>query len=149
MAVECRDIWFEGAFMRLLVSSEDSGGQLSIMEQWLPAGHATPTHVHQREDQTLHVLEGTLSARVGDTRKTLTAGESIFLPRRIPHALKAGSAGAKCLEINTPAGFEQFHIEVGEPAPEPRLPPAKDPDVEVLAAAIARFDGAIVGPPMD
>lgn len=145
---EVRDIWFEGVFLRVLVSSAETGGRLSILEQWLPAGWSSPTHVHHREDQTLHVLEGEIHARIGDLPQTVRAGEAVFLPRNIAHVFKAGPEGAKCLEINTPGGFEQFHIDAGEPATEAVIPPAKVPDVEGLSAVIARYDAQIVGPPM-
>ncbi|MEO1034334.1 MAG: cupin domain-containing protein [Pseudomonadota bacterium] len=134
--------------MRVLVSSADTNGRISIMEQWLPENWSTPTHVHQREDQTVHVLEGEIHARIGAAPATLKAGESAFLPRGIPHVLKAGPNGAKMLEINTPGGFEQFHVDVGEPATDACIPPPKASDIALLDAAIRRFDAQIVGPPM-
>lgn len=120
------DVWFEGAFMRVLVDTNDSGGAISMMEHWYPANWSPPLHVHHREDQVLHVLEGQIRATAGDgPESTLHAGESAFLPRDIPHTFISGPEGAKVLEINTPGGFEQFHLEAGEPALETRIPTPK------------------------
>ena len=102
MTTETQDIWFEGAFMRVLVDTTDSGGVISMMEHWYPANWSPPLHVHQREDQVLHVLEGDIRAIAGSGPEiTLLAGESTFLPRNVPHTFLTGDDGAKLLEINT------------------------------------------------
>lgn len=143
------DVWFEGAFMRVLIDTEDSGGAISMMEHWYPANWSPPLHVHRREDQVLHVLEGQLRATMGDGVETvLSAGESIFLPRNVPHTFISGPEGAKAIEINTPGGFEQFHLEAGDPALETRIPDPKDVDVPKLVAAIEPYGAEFVGPPM-
>jgi quercetin dioxygenase-like cupin family protein len=143
------DIWFEGAFMRVLVASADSGGAISMMEHWYPANWSPPLHVHHREDQVLHVLEGEIKAQAGDDPAvTLRAGEATFLPRDVPHTFITGPEGARVLEINTPGGFEQFHVEAGEPALETRIPDPCEADVPKLVAAIAPYDAEFVGPPL-
>ena len=42
----CKDVWFEGAFMRVLVDTNDTGGIISMMEHWYPANWSPPLHVH-------------------------------------------------------------------------------------------------------
>ena len=143
------DVWFEGAFMRVLVDTNDSGGVISMMEHWYPASWSPPLHVHHREDQVLYVLDGEIRACAGDgPETTLRAGESTFLPRDVPHTFITGADGAKILEINTPGGFERFHVEAGEPALEIRIPDPKQVDVPKLVAAIQPYEAEFVGPPM-
>ena len=146
---ESRDIWFEGVFMRVQASTYETGGSMSMMEQWLPASWSPPLHVHAREDQLLYVLEGELRVKIGDgDLVTVEAGSSVFLPRNVPHGVIAGPDGAKILEINTPGGFEQFHVDASEPATEARIPDPKDVDVDKLVAAIQPYDAQFVGPPL-
>ena len=149
MTERSKNLWFEGAFMRVLVDTKDTGGVISMMEHWYPANWSPPLHVHHREDQVLHVLEGEIQAQTGDAPiTTLQAGESAFLPRDVPHTFLTGDQGAKILEINTPGGFEQFHIDAGDPALEIRIPDPKEVDVPKLVAAIQPYEAEFVGPPM-
>lgn len=146
-----RDIWFEGVFMRVQVSTEETEGRVSVMEQWAPANWSPPTHVHSKEDQVLYILEGEITAQLGgpDGPTTLVkAGESVFLPRQVPHCFLTGPEGAKLLEINTPGGFEQFHVDAGIEAPEVRIPDPTEPDIPKLVEAIAPYEAEFVGPPM-
>jgi hypothetical protein len=50
------------------------------------------------------------------------------------------------LLLNTPAGFEQFLVEAGEPAKELNLPPAEPPDMERLMSVAAKYGIDILGP---
>src|SRR6476469_3578171 len=45
------------------------------------------------------------------------------LPRRLRHAYVVTSATARFLTLHTPAGFEQFAAEAGDPAQALTLPP--------------------------
>jgi len=143
------DVWFEGAFMRLLVGADETNGAISVMEHWYPGDWGPPLHVHHREDQLLYVLEGEIRARLGDAPDaTLGAGNAVFLPRDVPHTFITGAVGARVIEINTPGGFEGFHLDAGDRADEARIPDPKEVDVPKLVAAIEPYGAEFVGPPM-
>ena len=144
--------WFDGFLMKVMLRAEDTGGQVSVCEQRHPVGYGTPVHVHGREDQTLVVLDGAITAWLDpngqSTECTLTAGDTVFLPRGIPHAFRVDAEGTRILEINTPGGFENFHIDAGEPAAEDRFPDPAPPDIEKLMRVGAEYGCQVLGPPV-
>jgi len=144
--------WFDSQVMEVLVSAQDTGGTFSMLRQTLAGGYAPPVHVHQREDQTLHILEGSLTAWLdpqGDapTEISLNVGDSVFLPRGVPHAFKAGETGATLLEMNTPGGFEHFHLDAGDEPTHDGMPEPGPPDIERMARCAADYQCTILGPP--
>lgn len=142
------DVWFAGTLMRVLADHGSTGGQLGVIEQLAPAGFSPPVHVHEREDQLLFVIDGAMTARLGDHEQRVGAGECVWLPRGTPHTFRIDSPEARLLEVTTPGGFERFHVELGEPAPERRIPDPAPLDVAALAAGSARYGCQIIGPPM-
>lgn len=50
-----------------------------------PRQEGPPLHVHYLEDEEGRVTAGVLSAQVGGTQHTVAAGESVRLPRGVPH----------------------------------------------------------------
>jgi hypothetical protein len=68
----------------------------------------------------------------------------------VPHTGHVTSAGpARVLDVNVPAGFDEFIARAGEPAAELSLPSAEGPppDVERLAAIAAEHRIEVLGPP--
>jgi hypothetical protein len=112
-------------------------------------GNASPVHVHDRDDETFFVLDGELRVFVGEQEHTAGPGTVAILPRQVGHAYLVISATARFLTLHTPAGFEQFATEVGEPAQALTLPPppAGPPDFAALAQAAARHQITILAPP--
>lgn len=141
-------IWFDNMLMRVLLPATATGGTVSVLEQWHRVGYSPPTHRHRREDQTLYVISGAITARLEDDERRVEAGEAVFLPRGVAHTFRIEEEGTRLLEINTPGGFEQFHIDAGEPAPELRMPEPTPPDVERMVATAANYDCEVIGPPM-
>ncbi len=144
--------WFDSQIFEVLVSAEDTGGTMSVLRQQLVPGYAPPTHVHEREDQTLYVLDGSITAWLDPngehhTELTVATGESIHLPRGVAHAFKAGEQGVTLLEINTPGGFENFHLDVGEEATHDGVPEQREPDVGRMVACSGDYGCTILGPP--
>lgn len=146
--VDDRLRWFIGSLNRIVTTSAETGGAFGIMEQWAPAGFSPPLHVHHREDSALHVLDGALLVQRGDEQFVLAAGGFAFLPRDVPHTFRVESDEAHFLEIVTPGGIEQFHVDASDPAPAATMPPAGAPDVPRLLAAIVPYGAEIVGPPL-
>jgi quercetin dioxygenase-like cupin family protein len=146
-AGEVSAIWFLGTLTSVKATGESTNGAFGLIEQLIPAGFASPYHVHHAEDEAFYVLEGELTF-ISEGRKS-KAGPSayIFGPREIPHGFRVeGNAPARVLVLTVPAGFERFVVEMGEPANEPVLPPPAPPDMAKLMALAAKYRIDILGP---
>ena len=100
---------FDGGTARFLVSGDDTNGAWSLVEEVEPPGAKTAWHRHNYSDQAYYILEGTLTAKVADTTHELRPGAFILIPRGTPHAQgNFGTTPVRFLQINTPAGFEEF-----------------------------------------
>lgn len=142
------DIWFAGTLMRVLADKASTNGQFALVEQRAARGFSPPVHVHQHEDQFFYILEGELTVRLGDDERRVGVGDTAWLPRGVPHTFRVETPQARLLEITTPAGFEQFHLDLSEPAAALRIPDPGPLDVEALAVASARYGCDVIGPPM-
>ena len=72
----------------------------------------------------------------------------MFLPVGSRHTFLVGpQEPLHTLQITVPAGFEEFTGEVGTPAAERVLPAPGPVDPAALAAAAARHNIEIIGPP--
>ncbi|WP_020607678.1 cupin domain-containing protein [Spirosoma spitsbergense] len=124
------------------VSGKDTNGDLAIFEQTsLSPKRGTPLHIHPNQDEVFQVLEGNYVFQVGPDNYSLTAGESIFMPRNVPHAWSQLSDKGKMTVIFQPAGkMEEFFVTMSS------LP--HEPDQAEIARIFADNDMRIVGPPL-
>jgi quercetin dioxygenase-like cupin family protein len=139
-------IWVLNNWMRYLATGEETGGRMALLEQRITPAGDTPRHVHQHEDEALYVLEGRVRAVIGSDTVTAGPGESVFLPRGIPHSLHAESPEARGLAVVSPAGFEQFFAALGVPASSDILPEPAPPDIPVLIENATRYGVTIIPP---
>ncbi len=65
-----------------------TAGTQSLIEILAPAGWATPWHIHHTHDEYFYILEGEVTAQVGDTRVVLRPGDYAFGPRGVPHGYR-------------------------------------------------------------
>ena len=143
-----RAVWFAGALAHLRAGAAETGGRWAMVDQIAERGYSVPLHIHNREAETLLVIDGTVRVVCGDAEYLLSAGGLTILPMGRSHALVT-SPTARILALTEPAGFEEFVAEVGTPRTGPGLPPepAAPPDFAALAAVAARYGIEIVGPP--
>src|SRR2546426_11751862 len=83
---------FGGVEFIVKVSSQDSGGAFTLLDNTNPAGTILPPHVHGREDETFYVLEGEFEFHSENQIVRAGPGATVFLPRGIPHAFKVLSS---------------------------------------------------------
>jgi len=124
------------------ISGTDTDGDLAIFEQTsLSPGRGTPLHIHYFQDEVFYVIEGAYYFHVGDDKFNLTAGDSIFLPRKVPHAWTQVSAKGKMTVILQPAGkLEEFFVTMSQLDHEPTQ--------TEMAKIFVDNDMEIVGPPL-
>ena len=122
------------------VSGSDTDGGLAIFEQTsLSQGKGTPLHIHLSQDEIFYVLEGSYYFQVGDEKFKLSKGDSIFMPRKVPHAWTQVSETGKMTVVFQPAGkMENFFVTVAALDHEPTLA-----EMQTIFAA---NDMQVVGP---
>lgn len=140
--------WSVGSLMIVKADSETTDGAFALVDLRAAPGYETPYHVHHREDEHFYVLDGEIECQYGDG-ETVVAGphDTVFLPRDVPHGFRVvNDDPLRMLATVTPAGLEDFFVEVGTEVETRALPPPVEPDVESLVAAAAAYDLEILGP---
>lgn len=128
--------------MDVKISGKDTDGDLALFEQTgLTQGKGVPLHVHPFQDEIFYVLQGQYYFQVGEEKYYLKAGDSIFLPRKIPHAWTQVSAKSKTLVLLQPAGkLENFFVTVAglkeEPTKEQMAKIFADNEMEVVGGTL-------------
>src|SRR6202171_1193710 len=94
------------------VSAQDTDGAMCVFEFTGMGGG--PRHLHHEQEEWIYVIDGELGFVVGAERLRLTAGESIFIPRKTAHIWTCMSGRpAKIINVYQPAGkMEEFFREV-------------------------------------
>lgn len=138
---EGKSFWVLGDLCTFKVVGEDTGGSFSLIEGQVQSENGPPPHIHHREDETFYVLEGEFSFLHGDITFTATAGSFVYIPKGTLHTFKnIGTSQGRFLAIITPAGFEKFFEEIGEPAIDKSSPPPFNPaTVEKLLALAPKY----------
>ena len=129
--------WGPGNQMTFIITGKETGGAFFLAEMSVPPGGGPPPHIHHREDESFHLLEGTLTIQVGENTLIASPGDYAFLPRGIAHSFKnTGDVTAKALVLITPAGLENFFAEVFDPAVDRSAPPPPA-SKELIARSLA------------
>ncbi len=105
----------------LKVSGTDNDGGFALFEQTsLSQGMGTPLHIHYLQDEVFYVMEGNYYFQVGEDKYELGAGDSIFLPMKVPHAWTQVSEKGKMMVLFQPAGkMENFFVKLAAFEHEP------------------------------
>jgi mannose-6-phosphate isomerase-like protein (cupin superfamily) len=100
----------------VLATRESTRAALTVMESQIDGG--PPLHVHDHEDESFYVLEGTATVRCGSEVFDAGPRSFVFLPRLIPHAFRSVGGPVTLLLIAVPGGIEDYfrdlHQAVGD-----------------------------------
>lgn len=123
------------------VSSKDTSGDLTVFEYTGNEKGGPPLHFHANQDEIFFILEGEYLFQVGDDKHNLKAGDTIFLPRTVPHAFAQLTEKGKTFFLFQPSGkMEDFFRTIGNLTAEPTP--------EQGAKIFADHEMTIVGPPL-
>lgn len=141
-----------GVHLKVLLTAEQTNGQFSLVEGTMPPGGDSGLHVHHREDESMHIMEGSLEVTIGAETQILGAGDSYFAPRGIPHRLRnLGDTPMRSHMIATPGEFASFVMEAGIPIPEsgdmPPVTPPTPAQMEVIGKLLHKWGIEMLVPP--
>jgi len=107
-----------------LVTSDESGGSMFALDCVVGSGGGPPPHKHLAEDELFAITAGSITFTAGSDARTVSAGESVFVPRGTRHSYRnEGPAPARMIAVYTPAGMEGWFREVCTPVEDPEAAP--------------------------
>ncbi len=130
-----------GHSVTVKLSKRETEGHHYVFEVVTPPGHGIPTHMHDREDEMIYVIDGEYGIILGDKQYVAKTGDQIFFPRHIPHAFQnIGSKAGTTLWTIVPGGnFEEFFEKLD-------ALPGGEPDLQVVAGIFAEYGMKVLAP---
>jgi uncharacterized RmlC-like cupin family protein len=109
----------------------------------------SPPHIHSREDESFLVQSGEIQFQIDGQTLVATPGTFIYSPRGQTYLfMNVSDQPATMLCWVTPAGLEQFFMEIGTLADDPAAPPPPVTDADIRhTIALAPQYGLTILPP--
>jgi quercetin dioxygenase-like cupin family protein len=127
----------------ILLTGQDTAGRYCLIDMHVPPGGGPPSHCHDFEEMFI-LLEGEIEVTFRGEKSVVRAGETVNIPANAPHFFhNASERPARLLCMCSPAGQEEFFMNVGVPvtsrrAPPPTLDEAAQAAFNAKAEALAR-----------
>ena len=104
-----------GLDMKVLLTTEATGGAISVLVAWHKPGEGPPDHVHFNQEEIFFILEGTYELTVDGHTTTAGAGTIVFIPRNVVHRFKnVGDTSACMLDWTLPGGQDHYFKAISE-----------------------------------
>jgi mannose-6-phosphate isomerase-like protein (cupin superfamily) len=124
------------------VTGKDTDGNLYIFESKNNLkNEGPPLHSHPNLDETFYMLEGELKFKIGEEIKYLKLGDTLLVPRNVPHCFTSNSdKPAKFMVIiQSATTMEAFFQELSE---------LKEITPEIGAKIYLKHNMTLLGPPI-
>jgi quercetin dioxygenase-like cupin family protein len=136
-------IEWQGVQYKTILTTDATGGAMSITDTVSPPNSGPPRHVHHDADETFVLLTGETEFWLDGETFIRGPGETVFVPRGKQHTFRViGELPSRHLIILTPGGFEGFFTEMA--AGQFRIPE----DMEAINSIASRYDLDFTGPPL-
>ena len=127
----------------ILTTAEETDGRHDLIDSVVPAGSATPLHLHTRYEERVYVISGALTVWVGPDKLTVGAGGYYHIPLNVPHMVQGGA------EDTHPHQLPGRVRRAGRPAWHPAhlATPATEPDQGLFMEVTTELGDVVLGPP--
>ena len=104
-----------GLDMKVLLTTEATGGAISVLMGWHKPGEGPPDHVHFNQEEMFFILEGTYELTVDGQIATAGGGTIVFIPRNVVHRFKnVGDTTACLLDWSLPGGQDHYFKAISD-----------------------------------
>ena len=143
---ETQAFWMLNSLYEVEVSSDESDGQVTVMQMTVAPGFGPPPHVHEG-GESVYVLEGQVRYHIGGETFEGGPGTFFYVPPGVEENFEpAGDKPLKVLVVYTPGGMDKFFAEAGDPAERHELPTPTEPDLDRIIRTAAKHGLEIRAP---
>ena len=104
-----------GLDMKVLLSTEATGGAISVLMAWLKPGEGPGDHVHFNQEEMFFIVEGTYELTVDGQTTTAGPGTIVFIPRNVVHRFKnVGDTTGCMLDWTLPGGQDHYFKAISD-----------------------------------
>jgi len=104
-----------GLDMKILLTTEATGGAISVLMAWHKPDEGPPDHVHFDQEEIFFILEGTYELTVDGQTTTAGAGTIVFIPRNVVHRFtNVGDTTARMLDWSLPGGQDHYFKAISD-----------------------------------
>lgn len=97
------------------VDPRTGSARLAMGTQHVTRGGGIQVHRHLHEDEILFVHRGAATGIVGDTRRALEAGSTVYVPEGVWHGIENADSAVDLVWVVTPPGLEEYFRDVRAP----------------------------------
>jgi quercetin dioxygenase-like cupin family protein len=121
IASETEQVVEDWGRLRWLSNPEATGAEkLTVIEVELAPGKGHDFHKHPAQEEVIYVVAGRVEQWVGEMKRELSAGDSVFIPANTVHAsFNVGEGNARVIAILGPCagpiGYEIVDVASTEP----------------------------------
>jgi quercetin dioxygenase-like cupin family protein len=117
----------------ITVPGKDTDDRFCVIDMHIPRGGGPGPHRHDFEE-TFILLDGEIEITFRGAKSIVRAGAIVNIPSNAPHQFRnASSTPARMICICSPAGNEEFFLEVGIPVATRTTPPPKLDEQQMAA----------------
>ena len=104
-----------GLDMKVLLTTEATGGAISVLMAWLKPGEGPGDHVHFNQEEMFFIVEGTYELTVDGQTTTAGPGTIVFIPRNVVHRFKnVGDTTGCMLDWTLPGGQDRYFKTISD-----------------------------------
>jgi quercetin dioxygenase-like cupin family protein len=104
-----------GLDLRILLTTEATGGAISVLMGWHKPGEGPPDHVHFNQEEMFFIVEGTYELTIDGQTSTAGPGAIVFIPRDVVHRFKnVGNTTACMLDWTLPGGQDHYFKAISD-----------------------------------
>jgi quercetin dioxygenase-like cupin family protein len=91
--------------MKVLLTTEDTAGAVSVIMAWHKPGEGPPDHVHFDQEETFFIVDGRYELTIDGQTSIDGPGTLVFIPRNIVHSFKNVGETSACMRSTACRGY--------------------------------------------
>jgi len=104
-----------GLDMQVMLTTEQSGGAISVILVSHRPGEGPPDHLHRSQEECIFIVDGTYEVTIDGGTRVVGGGTLLFIPRGVTHRFRnIGPTDGHMLDWSLPGGQDKYFKAISD-----------------------------------